>query len=251
MTKGNQLKGATLLITGLALSGCAGLTHQKDEAKVGQVRKAAIVAISVFEPAAAQVGLNLGSGKLEGSAGGTLIPQTDTHVDAMFTELSNSLRTNLKWNVMDKAAMVANSGYAQAYEKTMKGWQNKMPPGQGMKQFNVTQVMDFDGPRILDFKGREALIQSLGVDAIVVARLSVVLNANTVMGIGSRKPQTHMSFFVYGKGEEKPIWFEGQIKGEEMQSVGKTAFIDEKLLGDLALKSAKTAFNKIGTTDTK
>lgn len=247
----NFIGRGALLLGCFLISACAGLTKQKDEAKVGQVRKTAIVAISVFEPASREIGLNLGSGKVEGSAGGSIMAKTDPHVDSMYSELANSLRANLKWNVMDKAQMVSNSGYTLAYDKTMKGWQNKMPPGEGMFHFNVAQVMDFDGPRILDFKGREALIQALGVDAIVVARLQVSLNGTSVMGIGSRKPQTHVSFFLYGKGEEKPIWFEGNIRGDEMESVGKTAFIDQKLLGELALKSAKTAFNKIGTAETK
>lgn len=247
MTEGNFKKSTGLLLVCLLMSACAGMTRSKNEAKVGEVRKVAIVAVSVFQPAARKVSLNLSGGGLQGSAGGSMMTQTGAHVDSMFTELSNALRKNLKWNVMEKSAMVANPGYTQAYDKTMKGWQNKMPPPQGTYHYNVAQVMDFDGPRILDFKGREALMQALGVDAIVVTRMDVILKANTVMGIGSRRPQATLSFFVYGKGEEKPIWFEGQIMGDEMESVGKTAFIDENLLGDLALKSARTAFNKIGT----
>jgi hypothetical protein len=230
-----------------ALVGCSGLSHRKDEAAVSHVKRVAVVAMSVYEPASAGIGLNLNSGKLHGTAGGSLIPQTDAHVDTMYTEFGKAFEKNLGWQVMGRDQMTGNKGYIIAYDRTMKGFQNKMPPGEGMKQFNVTKVMDFDGPRILDFAGREALIQALKVDAIIVGRMQVFLSGTTVMGIGSRHPQTQVMFNMYSKGVEQPIWFEGNLQGDEMESVGKTGFIDEKLLGELALKSAKTAFAKIGT----
>ena len=238
---------ATLALTLVAV-GCGSIqTRSKDEAALSNVKKVAVVAFSETEPASRGIGLDLGSGKLGGTDGGTMIPQKGPHVDSMFDELIGSFSTRMKWSVMDKKSMLRNAGYTEAYNKTMKGFQNKMPPGSGMKQYIVDNIMDYDSPRILDVSGRDALITALGVDAIVVARVDVILHATTVMGIGSRYPQSRLSFMMYRKGEPKPIWFEGAVDGEKAgESVGKTGFIDEGLLGQLALKSAKTAFAKIG-----
>jgi hypothetical protein len=245
------LKALTVLASLVPLAACSSLTHSKDEVAVSQIKKVAIVAFSANEPASAQIGLNLGSGKLEGAQGGTMIPQNDPAVDSMYADLCKSFKHQLKWNVMDPKLMTTHNGYRDAFDKTMKGWQNKMPPGGGRKQFIVKDVMDYDSPRILDVAGRDALIQALGVDALVVARVDVDLNGTTVMGIGSRHPQSNLSFSIYRKGDEKPVWFEGGIKGEEMEeSVGKTGFIDEALLQKLALKSIQTAYAKIGLTET-
>jgi hypothetical protein len=85
------------------------------------------------------------------------------------------------------------------------------------------------------------------VDSIVVARVNVSLTGTSVMGLGDRFPQSRVSFQIYTRGQEKPVWFDGEIDGEvSRESVGSTAFFDEDLLGRLAAKSADTAFHKIG-----
>lgn len=250
MTRTVFIKALGLTLGALSFSACGLIqTHSKDDASVTQIKRAAVVAISVYEPASATMSLSLNSGKASAEAGGSLIPGYDAHIDEMYQNLGQSFAKNMSWNVMSVKTMLGNKGYQTAFDKTMKGWQNKMPPGKGQRQLLVKDVMDFDSARILGGKGRDELIDALGVDAIIVARISVNLNGSSVMGVGERHPQTDLSFFIYKKGEEKPIWFEGQIKGDEAtESVGKTAFIDEALLGRLALKSAKTAFAKIGTT---
>jgi hypothetical protein len=243
-----RLMGVT--VWALSAAGCGTFqTHSKDASQVSQVKKVAVVAFSVREPAAAGIGLDLGSGKVGASAGGSAISEKDSHSDLMFSDLLTSLHQTMKWTVIDQATMTHNAGYKAAYQKTMTGWQNKMPPGKGEKQFLVEGVMDFDGPRILDSSGRDALIKALNVDAILVANVNVILEATTVMGIGSRHPQSRLSFMLYKAGIEKPIWFEGGVEGQpSTESVGKTAFIDETLLGALAVKSARTAYEKVNET---
>jgi hypothetical protein len=150
--------------------------------------------------------------------------------------------------VQDRSKMVANPGYQKAYERTMKGWQNKMPPSKGEKRFAVEGIMDWDAPRILGPKGREQLIRDLGVDSIVVARVDVMLNGNSIMGIGSRRPQSRLSFQIYTPDQENAVWFDGAVDGEEAkESVGATQFFDEEALKRLAVRSAETAFQKVGT----
>jgi hypothetical protein len=243
----------TLSLLVLVMCACSAIqTRSKDEAAIGQIKKVAIVAFSATEPASSKVGFDLGSGKLDGKSGGSMIPQYDDAVDSMYDELGKTMRSSQKWNVMDKKTMATHKGYVDAFNKTMKGFHNKMPPGDGMNQFIVKDIMDYDSPRILDVAGRDALITALGVDAIIVARIDVNTTGTTVMGIGSRHPQSTLSFSIYRKGDVKPVWFEGSLKGEEAkESVGKTAFIDEALLQKLALKSAQTAFTKIGSTETR
>ncbi|MGE3975490.1 MAG: hypothetical protein AB7F59_13275 [Bdellovibrionales bacterium] len=241
------MKNIFLAMIALAMISCSGLTHFKDEAAVGEIKKVAVVAFMVQQPSSASLGVDLSKGQLKAGNTANFMPTEGTHADLMYTDLSEALKKNLRWNVMDKKTMASNAGYVKAYKQTMDGWQNKMPPGEGMNQFLVAQVMDAEGPRILDMKGRDELIEALKVDAIMVARVNVILNGTSIMGLGSRYPQSKVSFFVYKKGVEKHIWFDGGIDGEESKtSVGGSAFIDETLLSNIAVASAKTAFAKIG-----
>jgi hypothetical protein len=243
------LNSSVLALGMVSLGVCASLSHSKDEASVQQVKRVAVVAFTAITPASASIGVSLSGGGIGATAGGSIIPKTDPMIEQMYVDLGKAFSHNLNWDVMSERSMLENSTYKADYDKTMKGWQNKMGPGRGQNQFNVADVMDSDGPRILDVSGRDELIQALGVDAIVVARVQVSLTGTTVAGIGSRHPQTSVAFWIYKKGQEKAIWFEGGIKGEETEeSVGKTAFIDESLLNQLALKSAQSAYTKIGAS---
>lgn len=243
-----QLKAYGLCILIATITGCGMLhTRKKDETSVQKVKRVAVVSFAVMQPASAEIGVDVLSGKLKGDRGGSAFNQTSSHIDTMYVDLNKHLKENLNWSVMNPKSMVKHPGYVQAYESTMKGFQNKMPVPSGHNQFLVEKVMDFDSARILDVKGRDQLIDALKVDAILAAKVNVSLTGTTVMGIGSRYPQANLSFFLYKKGQEEPIWFEGQIAGEQAnQSVGKTGFIDESLLAKLSLESARTAFEKIG-----
>jgi hypothetical protein len=221
--------------------------REKDEASVQTIKRIAVVGFTVTQPASAKLGLNLSKGQLEGAAGGSMIAQNSSHADMLYSELGEHFKKNMGWNVLRVDLMKANEGYKKAYKDTMEGWQNKMPPSSGYNQFIVTGIMDNDGTRILDQKGRDALIEALNVDAIVTAQVRAELHGTSVMGIGSRRPKANLSFQIFGKGKEKPIWFDGQVEGETAtESVGATGFINEDLLNDLVLRSAKTAYAKIG-----
>lgn len=242
-----------ILFTGLvmaSLSSCASLSHKKDDQALSQVRKVAVVAFTADEPASATLGFSLTSHKAKAEAGGSLISQKSESVDQMLQELQDSFANNMHWSVVDTEAMTQNSGYTSAFKRTMEGWQNKMPPGAGQNRFIVDHVMDFDCVRILDRSGRDQLIDALGVDAIVAAQVKVIMNGTSVMGIGSRHPQSNLSFMMYVKGQDAPVWFEGQIQGKEAEkSVGVTGYTDEAATARLSLESAKTAFAKIGQTN--
>ncbi len=216
------------------LTGCASLVAQKDEALVSEVKKVAIVAISADQPTSAiQVG--------------GLLSQPSSHVTQMYNSLRKNLSKNMGWKVLDIKRVQSNSGYRSAYKDTMEGFQNKSPMGSGRLRYGAPQIMDIDSPRILGEGGRDKLIQALGVDAIVAVRVNVHLKSFTIMGIGSRKPQARVSFYLYKRGHPNPIWFDGNIDGEVAEeSVGATAFVDVELLNKLSVESAETAFRKIG-----
>ncbi|MCC6278343.1 MAG: hypothetical protein IT289_10565 [Oligoflexia bacterium] len=220
--------------------------RDKDEQLIGAVKKVAVIAFEVNQPDSPKIGLNLGSGKSEAIKGGSLIPQQSSHVDQMYDKLASHLTKNLQWQVIPRRELISQPGYTMAFDKTMKGWQNKFPPGEGMIKYLVPQIMDYDCPRILGVQGRDELIKALGVDAIVVARMTVELTGTTVLGLGSRYPRPVLGFFVYTKGREEPAWFDGRIEGvESKQSVGKTGFIDTKLLSQLTLEQSELVFSKI------
>ena len=234
-----------LLASAILLSACGSLTKQKDEAQLGKVKKVALVGFKANLPEPSGIGLNLNSGKVSGMQGGSMISEKSPQTDNMFMELHASLGKRTNWNILEVRKMKENPAYVAAYEKTMKGWQNKVPPGAGTKNYLVDGIMDNDGPRILDVAGREQLIKDLGVDAIALVNIHVVLDGTTVMGIGSRKPKSQVHMQIFAKGIAAPVWFETFDGETSAESVGATGIYNEDKMRELALKSTATAYTKI------
>lgn len=244
------MKIHSLLAAALLVSGCAMLkTHDKDEVAVARIKTVALVGFTVVQPAPAEVGVGLLSGKVTAEQGGSLIPQNSVEVDEMYQELAKAFGRNVRWKVLPLAKLKSHPGYRAAFDRTMKGWQNKMPVPAGKQQYLVDGVMDNDGLRILGESGRAELMKALGVDAIITSKIDVMLKGTTVMGIGGRHPRSRLSFQVFSAASANPVWFEGAVDGEPAErSVGATGFFDEKLMKELSLVSARKAFQKIGKT---
>jgi hypothetical protein len=216
----------------LSSAGCAGLTHKKDAVATSTIKRVAVVGFSTIEPAPA-----FNSGTMQ---------QKDPHIEQIFQDLNASLHTTMNWTILDATKMKANPAYDADYHKYMDGFQNKMPPGKGEKDFIANGIMDDQCTRIMGMAGRDALMKALNVDAIFVARLTIQINGTSVMGIGARHPQAKLSFSLYKLGVENPVWFEGGVDGEEQPSVGSTGLsVDEGLFAQYAINSSKTAFAKI------
>jgi len=246
MKKTKIIQGLALILL-VGMTACGSLTHHKDEAVIGRVKRVAIVGFSVVEPAPAGIGLNLNSGKTEGVAGGSLISEHSSNVDQMYEGLAKAFHGNMAWEVVPYARLKKNATYRKLFDQSMKGWHNRMPTPSGHTQFLVDGVMDNQSLRILGVDGRNELIRDLGVDAIVTAQVDVLLSGTTVMGIGSRYPQAQLSFQLFTPDKNSPDWFEGGIEGERAStSVGKTGFFNAKELDALAVPSARSAFAKIG-----
>jgi hypothetical protein len=237
-----------LAISSFIFVNCGSMPSKvRDEASLKQVRKVAVVAYRTTLPASAQIGLNLGTGKAEGSAGGSIITGQSSETEQILTDFTKEIAKSQKWSVHDLTKMKSVPGYKKAFTQTMEGWQNKMPANSGTQQFVVPDIMDTDAPRILRMEGRDQLIADLGVDAIVSLDVNVYLEGTTVMGIGNRYPKSLVTVKMYKKGEENPIWFESVMGDVSTESVGKTGFIDEKKVARLALSSARTAYSKMGS----
>jgi hypothetical protein len=227
--------------------GCGSLSHKKDDAALARVKKVAVVSFTADQPASATIGLNVLTGNAAAESGGSIIPQHSRSVNQMLYELQNTFSKNMHWSVMDQKTMVTNKGYEMAYHKSMDGIQMKNPPGKGLNRYIVENTMDYDCPRILGQAGREQLMNDLGVDGIITAFVKTLNSGFSVMGVGARHPQSYVTFAMYVRGVENPVWFEGSLEGEKSkESVGATGFTDEDATQRLALESARTAYAKIG-----
>lgn len=231
----------TLLVFSLpflmSLLACSGFqTRVKNEAALANVKKVAVTGFCVVQPKPPMK-----------SGGGGIVSQSPES-SQMYDSVVKAFSDKTKWKVSPPSLMKKNPGYVAAYDRTMKGFQNKYPVSSDQQKYTVESIMDNDSLRILGVEGRNALMKALGVDALITAQVDVFLKGNTVMGIGSRYPQARLSFQLYTPNADRADWFEGNLEGEEAKvSVGKTAFIDEKILNEQALLSARSAFNKIGS----
>jgi hypothetical protein len=230
----------------LLLNACGTFkVRDKKPDEVAGIHSVALVAMTLEEPVPKELAFNLDSGKVEGDRGMGKFGQKSDHAEAMYQELHRALAVRMKWKVQNKDTMIANPGYKSAYKSTMEGWQNKMPPGEGHVQYVVKDVLDYDAIRIMGQEGRDKLLADLKVDAIFVSRITVGLGGTSIMGFGPRHPYSTLNFQVYKKGISAPVWFDGNVKGKEGDSVGATAIWSEEKLQRYALESAVDAFAKI------
>jgi len=241
-----KLLSLTVLCGASLLTSCGSLkVRDKNASELSSIKSVALINMDVTEPRPKELSLNLGSGNVEGDAAMGSFQQKAPHVEKLYYDFHRALKAEMNWKVLDKNTMMANAGFKAAYEKAMKGWQNKMPPGQGMAQFVTKDLLDYDSVRILGFEGREKLIRDLNVDAIVAAKIYVSLGGTSIMGFGPRKPRSILSFTVFKKGVEKPVWFDGNVEGREGQSVGATGLWSVEKLQNEAVQSAIDAFARI------
>ncbi len=236
--------GIVFILMGL-LQACAS-NRLKNENALSQVKKVAVIGFKAQLPAASSIGLL--NGGLSGMKGGQMTAMTSPSTDLMLSNFVRILEKRQNWQVLNIKTMKETAAYREAYKKTMEGWQNKAVPmgEQGLQQYVVTEIMDTDSARILGPEGREKLMKELKVDAIVNLNIYSWLEGMSVMGIGQKKPQSRVFIEAYSRGTEERIWGE-QIDGEKSdESVGMTGMFDEQKMAALALKSAESAYNKIG-----
>jgi hypothetical protein len=235
---------AIALALGLLTTACSNLAiRKKDQASVGRIKRVAVIGFESVQPMATHAEL----AKLA-EKGTEALDQTDPHADQMYQDLLTALNQQMKWKTVDRQIMVNNASYKRLFTQTMTGLQqSNMPVGPDNKRMLAKEIMVADAGRRMELKGRDELLNALDVDALIVARVDVELSGFSFMGFGPKYPQSRVNFIVYSRGQEQPVWYDGWIQGDEMdQSIGSTRFFDDKLLSELAVKSARTAFAKIG-----
>lgn len=243
------LLGAALCWVAFQSSGCALSAKKMDQSAISKIKTAAVTSFTADLPASRELGFDLGSGKLGASAGGSMISQEMAETDQLLEKIVSAFSTRMKWKVPSVQQMKASPKYQATYKKTMEGWHNRMPPGQGINRYVVNGIMDYDSARILDADGRDQLMQDLKVDALIAVWSMTHLSGTSIMGIGSRKPQTNIMIYVYARGVSEPIWKES-LQGDEItESVGSTGFIDEKKVAHLVLKAADGALSRLGAIE--
>ncbi len=112
-------------------------------------------------------------------------------------------------------------------------------------------ITDAEVVRLMDLGARRKLMESLDVDAIIVARVDIGLEGFTIAGIGNKYPQAMVSFQVFNGAVENAIWYDRVADNKSTESVGKTRFFDDTLVTKYGFDSAKSAFLKIKPENTK
>lgn len=223
----------------ITLVGCGSVKlRDANQAELTAVKKVAIASFSFAQPIAASL---LSPG---GPDYGTY---SSSEVDQTYSDLADTLSSNLKWTVLSAENLRRNPEYQKAYEAKMKGWQANKVPHQG-KLFLVPGIMDAQSLFRMKPADRDHLMDGLKVDAImeVAVQVDFAASAAHVMGFGSRKPKAFINMRMYKRGVEAPIWFDGRLTGDEAkESVGATGYFDETKVTRLGRASAKSAFMKL------
>jgi hypothetical protein len=230
----------------LAFASCAGGRIYQDDA-VKPVRNVAIIGIDVIQPAEFDL-FKPSSGPDSGPMSGmnfamaTSSPQVRDYND----DLAVALKSMRKWNVVNQTTVARNDVYRKYFTDTTEGIQSTTPIPKTQTKYRAPDLMEFDGATKIKQAGRDEIMNALKVDAVVLAQYTVQISGSTIMGIGSRYPQTSLNFTMYRKGIDKPVW-QDIVKGEDMkESIGKTAFsLDFNKLKDLSLKSSKKAYAEL------
>lgn len=206
---------------------CSSLVRGRDEIATKHIKKAALAGFTVQQP----------------TPKGQRSPENSNE---MYSKLRNAFKKKTGWNILEEGTLSQNAAYVRAYDKTMKGFQNKMPPPQGISRVFASRIMDNDSLRVLGVDGRKQLMKDLNVDALITANIDVLLEGTTFAGFGARHVRSTISFQVFGKDSDSPVWYDGDVSGEQLKrSLTGTGFFDQGLLTEMAIESLETAFKKM------
>lgn len=166
-----------------------------------------------------------------------------------YTSVETKLESGFGWQVLSRDELVAVSAYQQLDEAhSTKGKLAQMADAWGAG-FCPSGVVHWATMSRIKQPERDALIDALGVDAVVVAHFTVSGKDQGVSigGIGTSrvKPQALVYVSVYQKGEKKPVW-KGYAQGPKVdeaikEDFGKDADPSEAILAAIALGMDKLA----------
>lgn len=212
-------------------------TRNVNTAEVDTVQRAAIASFSLVHPNTSSVSYNLGSGKLGVEEDRDLIMKYDPNITKTYLSLKKYFEKNAKWKIIELDEMTTNSSYQKSYADKMNGLQfGKV--AEGGIHYGVKKVMDAQSLRRMEQKDKDALMEGLGVDAIIEAKVYI----RHIKG----HPQATLHFTAYKKGVEVPVWFEGAINGNTLSaSLGESQLYDLDESLRLSHQAALLSFEKI------
>ncbi len=158
------------------------------------------------------------------------------------SELAKSLYGGLRkelenqgWRVLSLEKVVGSPLYASLYKaKGSKLADQQIGPSQ--KPNVIRSLLRASNPTYL-FKEDEIqnLTAALGVDAIVIARVSYNSDANDSLGFGlsSRHLAATFAYTMYDRHLKSPIWFDFGFRGPESEeAIGRIYGMEDKALID-------------------
>lgn len=237
----------------LPLAACSGMGRVYDANAVHPIRKVAVVAVDVVQPEE----FNLFKPSSTGGGSGPMsqmniaLPTPSEHVNAYAEDFRQQLAAKEQWKVLSSAKVGADAAVQKWLKDTTEGMQSTQPIPARMTKFRAPELLDVDSANKIGQAARDEIMQSLGVDAIAVARYDIQLNGTSIMGIGAKHPQANMQVAVFTRGQEKPVWRDN-AQGQEMDgSVGTTNIsLDFAKLKELSIQSSHQAFAQIATRAT-
>lgn len=205
----------------------------KKPEELQKVKSVAIIAFDVleFKPtgmAGKIAGDSLGSRVAGAQAASNAQEDTGELARDLYDELSRAMGKK-GWRVLALEKVAANKMYQELYEAKKPSLLQKAP-NHFQKPVVIKGIMRPVNPvYLLKPEERAALAKSLGVDAIVFARVSYMPAGTDHLGLGisSRYLQPHLAFNMYGTGEE-PIWFDYSFAGpQSAESIGKVSGMED------------------------
>lgn len=238
-----------LLLLSSLISGCSSLTKAEiDRNAIGQTKNVAMVGfhLAMEEPKSAVSDLQ----KLGDLTKGKVRDANEQHdtADEVYAELKRRLTEEMHWNIVPAATVQRLPAYKDLVKQYTTGLQiGGTPLPQNYHKIRPHQMLDAD-PFIykISQEEREALMDKLRVDALVVDFLLVSLrNESTFGGMIGRakyKPKAQNIIRVFVRGKKDPAWFDTWAWGDGEQALQASLnFVEDKpLLEQVTIASKKS-----------
>jgi hypothetical protein len=195
-----------------------------------RVKKVAIVAFDVLEYKP--------TGVAEKLSGHVTTVQTAKNVNGSPSELAKELYGDLQqtlkskgWEVLPLEKVVSNPHYISLHAKKKPGLLEKSP-NHFHKPGIITQLIrPINPPYLFTAVERTDLAKALGVDSLVIARVSFYTEKNDYLGLGiaSTYLKPVLAFDMYNSTSDKEIWFDRGFSGPRSEeSLGKVSGLEDE-----------------------
>lgn len=232
----------------LMCGGCASLKVQKDE--VAKIKKVAVVGFSIVQDDPPKPQISFGATDDYQQSGTAAHCEDAAHANLVLEGLNNQLKTKMKWTVLDSNQVNKNT----IIQERMKWQKSSLRPLElipnNTECFVSAKIPEKFALDRFDFPQRQKLIESLGVDAIVIASIRVVYENTSMLkmvGGGNFRPRSTLNYHLYNAKQEDPIWMDTWARGEPTAE-GTSQFLgmtNNNELNAKVVSSAQSAFSEL------